>query len=141
MDNFYCKVLEKGKIPIRGTRLSAGFDIFNPSDILLEPYINTSIRTNLIFQPPEGYYIQIKNRSSIVNKENLWVYEGVIDNDFRGNMDIRITNYNNYPYLLVEGQRIAQIILIPYYTKDIIQVNELNEDTERGKGEYGSTGK
>ena len=92
--------------------------------------------------PPEGWYIQGFARSGLSTKHGLAPVNAVpiIDQDYRGEIIIPLHNYSNIPQMITHGDRIAQMAVVPFWQADFEEVSELDE-TERGIGGFGSTGK
>ena len=97
--------------------------------------------TGFAFQPPEGYCGLIYARSGLSTKKGLRPSNGVgvCDEDFVGNYTVALYNDSKETQVIEHGYRIAQLMFIPYYQANLIEVDELTE-TERGEGGFGSTG-
>jgi dUTP pyrophosphatase len=95
--------------------------------------------TGLAFEVPEGFVMLIFARSSVTNKDLMLKNSvGVLDSTYRGELILRFNKLGNETYEI--GERIGQIIIIPYPTLEFEEVDELSE-TKRGEGGFGSTGK
>lgn len=118
----------------------AGYDISSAETVII--YHNTMkvISTKLFVEIPKGYVGIIKSRSGLAVKNNIEVGAGVIDSTFRGELLIKLMNnsFENFP--IVKGDRIAQLLIIPVYLGEAIEVSELS-NTDRGENGFGSTGK
>lgn len=143
------KVLnEKAILPKRGSEQAAGYDLHAcfPDDwgerLELQPHDTVKIPTGLSMEIPEGYYGAIVARSGLATKQGLRPANayGVIDSDFRGGVIVALHNDTDYPQRIYDGDRIAQLLLLPYQTMEFIEVDDLS-DTDRGSGGFGSTGK
>lgn len=119
---------------------SAGFDLAAAESCTLQPFERAKIPTGLAFAVPEGYELNIRNRSGITLKTPLVVYEGTVDSDFRGEVHIIVQNLSNTVFHIYEGERIAQGVISPVMKVEFIQKTHL-DSTERGAGGFGSTGK
>ena len=99
------------------------------------------IGTGLAAAPPYDFWIGIFARSGLATKEGLRPANcvGVIDSDYRGPVKVALHNDSEQRQRIKNGERIAQLILMPFYEIDFHEVDEL-DDTERGEGGFGSTG-
>lgn len=99
------------------------------------------IPTGLCCSIPEGYEIQVRPRSGLAAKNGVTVLNtpGTIDSDYRGEIQIILINLGKKPFVVQNGDRIAQFIVSPVTIGDFTKVSELDE-TERGEGGFGSTG-
>lgn len=135
---------ENAKIPTRGSKESAGMDLYAciDSPIAISPHQTIKIGTGLSLELPNGYFGAIVARSGLSTKKGLAPANkfGVCDSDYRGEYIIPLHNHSNEPQLIYPMERIAQLIIIPYLQVEFIDVNDLTE-TERGDGGFGSTGK
>jgi dUTP pyrophosphatase len=136
---FNVKLLKNGMLPKKIYEQDAGFNLFCPIDIMLKSNVEIQLSLEIILSIPLNYYGQIKNRSSLY-KRKIKVFEGVIDNNYRGEVLLLIKNKNNEDILLNKGDKIAQILISPIYTGTIKEVDYL-DNTDRGEGGFGSTGK
>ena len=121
---------------------SAGFDLkYIGETITIEAGANKLVPTGIKMAIPEGYFLAIYPRSgnSFKHKITLSNAVGVVDSDFRGEINAIIHNLGDKPFEIQEGDRIAQAILHKYEKIRFDFVNELDE-TERGEGGFGSTG-
>lgn len=119
---------------------SAGFDLWAAEGKLLAPFEKAKIPTGLAFAVPDGYELNIRNRSGVTLKTPLVIWEGTVDSDYRGEVHIIVQNLSNEPFMVYEGERIAQGVISPIVRCEFKQVLFLNE-TERGEGGFGHTGK
>ena len=137
------KLNAKATIPTYGTAYSAGADIYALIDGVetIEPGQSKLIHTGLSFAIPEGLVGLVFGRSGMASKRGLAPANkvGVIDSDYRGELMVCLHNHGNTTQTVENGERIAQISFVPYYTANFELVDEL-DDTERGTGGFGSTG-
>ena len=133
-------------MPTKGTFYSAGWDIyFNPSDgvsSVLQPGEHSMLETNVKMAIPVGYVGLLFARSGISIKRDLGLKNmvGVIDSDFRGELKVVLWNTGKESQEIKPGERIAQLVIMPYaFGLQSFEVDEL-DDTERGEGGFGSTG-
>jgi dUTP pyrophosphatase len=131
-------------LPTYGTEYSAGADLYAlPGEkIEIPPHKTVLIHTGLSMEIPEGYAGLIFARSGLASKRGLAPANkvGVIDSDYRGEIMVALHNHSNEAVVVESGERIAQLVITPYIVAAFNQVDEL-EDTVRGEGGFGSTGK
>lgn len=131
------------QIPLRQTPGSAGYDLCAD---LTEPM---TLQPGEIRRVPTGVAISIADpgvvglvyaRSGIASKFGIAPINcvGVIDSDYRGELQVPLTNHGGEPYTIQSGDRIAQLVFAPIYTPALVEVDEL-DDTQRGTGGFGST--
>lgn len=133
----------KHKLPTYETQLSSGMDLrANLEDtIVLKPLERKLIPTGLFIALPPGYEAQVRPRSGLALKHGLTVLNapGTIDADYRGEIGVVLVNLSNEIFEIVDGERIAQMVIAKHETVELLEVETLNE-TERGSGGFGSTG-
>jgi len=125
-------------MPAYQTEGSAGMDLYANSDATIQPQETIFIPTGVHIELPTGYEAQVRPRSGL-SKKGILAYFGTIDNDYRGDIGIVITNLTHKPFLVASGDRIAQLVIAKYERVEWEQVTELS-DTVRGTGGFGSTG-
>ena len=120
----------------------AGYDLRIPVDMVLLPKVTANIPLGLFLEIPVGLVGIIKDKSSMANI-GIITRGGVIDSSFRGELVVCLKNDSEVPVHFLKNQKIAQLILVPYYSFELEEVEALNEltSTERGQGGFGSTGK
>ena len=104
----------------------------------IAPHETIKLPTGWAFQPPEGYMLQILQRSGLANK-GLIPLGGILDEDYTGEVIVIMLNTTDKYLSINNGDRIAQMAIRPYYQGEFELVDELDE-TERGNGGFGSTG-
>jgi len=138
------KLTETAIIPTKGSREAAGFDLYadNEDVIVIEPHDTLLIGTGIAAAVPSGYVGLLFARSGLATKRALRPANcvGVIDADYRGEIKVALHNDSDIQQFIEPHERIAQLSLIPYLTINIKEVSELDE-TERGMGGFGSTGR
>ena len=143
MDVRFKRLNDLAKIPTRGSKFSAGYDLYaaTDEDIQIPPHSTVKIGTGLAMELPVGWFGAIFARSGIAAKRGLRPANcvGVCDADYRNEYIVAIHNDSNETMTVQAGERIAQLILLPYQDIDFKEVNELN-NTDRGLGGFGSTG-
>lgn len=139
------KLKENATLPIYGSDKAAGADLYAYIDgigqVTIEPHTTQKIGTGLAMELPEGYFGAIFARSGLATKQGLRPANcvGVCDEDYRGEYIVALHNDTDEIKVIKSGDRIAQLVLLPYIQCDFIE-DELSE-TERGDGGFGSTGK
>ncbi len=130
-------------LPHYETNASAGMDLrANIEEALtLAPLERTIIKTGLFIELPVGYEAQVRPRSGLAAKKGVTVLNapGTIDADYRGEIGVILVNLSNNPFVVENGERIAQLVISKHERATFIEVSELTE-TERGAGGFGSTG-
>jgi len=144
MDLFVKKISEKAILPSRKTDGSAGFDISACIDVPIEinPSEIVKIPTGIAIKPSEENIALLAfPRSGLASKYGITLANsvGVIDSDYRGEISIPLINNSEKTFIIEPQMRIAQIVIIPIIIPNIIE-SDLNDDTERGKKGFGSTG-
>ena len=138
------KLDPKAKIPEYKTEGASGVDIMAllENKITLDPGESKIIPTGLSIAIPDDLEIQIRPRSGLAAKSNVSVLNtpGTIDSDYRGEIKIILINHGNEKFDIKNGDRIAQMVLVPVLKFKFEEVSKL-DDTIRGSGGFGSTGK
>ncbi len=130
-------------LPHYETNASAGMDLRahleNP--VTLKPLERMIIKTGLFLELPVGYEAQIRPRSGLAAKKGITVLNapGTIDADYRGEIGVILVNLSNEPFVVNDGERIAQMVIAQHERAEWHEVNELSQTT-RGAGGFGSTG-
>ena len=131
-------------LPSYATLLSAGMDLRANLDtpITLRPLERRLIPTGLSIALPEGYEAQVRPRSGLALKKGIGVLNapGTIDADYRGEVKVILVNLSNEDFVINPGERIAQMVVARYEKVEWDEVEVLDE-TERGEGGFGSTGR
>ncbi len=132
------------RTPFYATEKSAGMDLkANISEpIVLEPLGRAVVPTGLFIALPEGTEAQVRPRSGLAAKHGITVLNapGTIDADYRGEVGVILVNLSNVPFTVNPGERIAQMVVARYEKVEWDEVEVLDE-TERGAGGFGSTGR
>jgi len=137
------KLKENAKLPSRGSSAAAGYDLYAclGGDVTVEPHTTEKIGTGLAVAVPEGYFGAVFARSGLAAKEGLRPANcvGVCDADYRGEYIVALHNDTDIPRTVKCGDRIAQLVILPFLPAEFDEVDELDE-TARGAGGFGSTG-
>ena len=140
----FVKLKENAVMPFKSTKYSAGYDLSAAIDntVFIAPHTTVKIGTGLAIQPPEGYFGAIFARSGLATKEGLRPANcvGVADYDYRGEYIVALCNDSDTTRIIEPGQRIAQLVFLPYFDGEFEEVNSLS-DTERSDGGFGHTGR
>lgn len=130
-------------LPNYETIASAGMDLrANLTEpITLQPLERTIVKTGLFIELPIGYEAQVRPRSGLAAKNGITVLNapGTVDADYRGEIGVILVNLSNTPFVIQNGERVAQLIIAKHERAEWIEVEELTE-TSRGAGGFGSTG-
>lgn len=140
------KIINSSKhpLPAYATELSAGMDLrANISEpIVLKPMERRLIPTGIYIALPKGFEAQIRPRSGLAIKKGITVLNapGTIDADYRGEICAILINLSNEDFTIEDGERVCQMIIARHETAEWNEVDVLDE-TERGEGGFGHTGK
>lgn len=142
----FVKLNPNAHIPTKGSKMAAGYDLYAciPKEkmVCIYPHSTVKIGTGLAIQPPEGHFGAIFARSGLATKQGLRPANcvGVADYDYTGEYMVALYNdTNNEAQIVHHGDRIAQLVFLPYTDDEFVEVKSLDE-TERGDGGFGSTG-
>ena len=138
------KLDSRAILPTHGSPDAAGYDLYAclDADVTVPPHVTVQIGTRLSLALPEGTFGAVFARSGLAAKEGLRPANcvGVCDSDYRGEYVVALHNDSDAPRVIRYGDRIAQLVLLPYLPMEFEQVDTLPE-TARGAGGFGSTGK
>ena len=145
METVKVKIINKSNnpTPAYSTDDSPGMDVraFVETPITLNPLERVLVPTGLYMELPKGYQCEIRPRSGLALKKGITVLNtpGTIDADYRGEVGVILINLSNEPFVINNGERICQMVIMNYTKAEWVEVEELN-DTERGAGGFGHTG-
>ena len=140
------KIINKShhQLPAYETIQSAGMDLRAnlEESITLQPMQRCLVPTGLFMALPAGYEAQVRPRSGLAIKKGITVLNapGTIDADYRGEVCVILINLSNEPFVINDGERIAQMVIAKYEQVNWSEADVLDE-TERGAGGFGHTGK
>lgn len=139
------KLYEDAILPTKGSEYAAGYDLyahFEAPIIIIPAHTTIKVGTGIAVEPPQGTFGAVFARSGLATKQGLRPANcvGVCDEDYRGEYIVALHNDTDADKEIASGERIAQLVFIPYITGELIEVDELDE-TKRGAGGFGSTGK
>ena len=141
----FSRLKDGAKVPSCGSNLAAGYDLYACTDcdeITIASGATVKVGTGLAIQPPDGYFGAIFARSGLATKQGLRPSNcvGVCDQDYTGEYMVALHNDSAENQTIHNGDRIAQLIFLPYLPIQFEEVESLDK-TERGSGGFGSTGK
>ena len=140
-----CKIVNQSKHPLLeyATNQSAGMDLRAnlEEEFILAPMARTLVPTGLFIELPVGFEAQIRPRSGLAAKFGVTVLNtpGTIDADYRGEIKVILINLSDTPFIIQDGERIAQMIIASHEQVQWNAVEQLS-DTERGAGGFGHSG-
>jgi dUTP pyrophosphatase len=108
--------------------------------ILISPGERIVAKTGIALEMPPGTWGNIRDRSGLARKSGIHTMSGVLDENYRGELQLVLINLGKRPYEAKKGERLAQLIVSPYTRADIVIVDALT-DTKRGSGGFGHSGK
>ena len=133
----------KHETPQYATALSAGVDLRAniEASITLKPLERTLVKTGLYIALPEGTEAQVRPRSGLAYKKGITVLNapGTIDADYRGEIGVLLVNLSSEPFVIEDGERVAQLVIAKHEVAQWSEVEVLT-GTTRGEGGFGSTG-
>ena len=132
----------EAKLPTKAHEDDAGWDLYSLYDYVINPHETVKVDTGLNFQLPEGTCGAIYARSGLATKQGLRPANcvGICDAGYRNNYIVPLYNDSNEVRIIHKYDRIAQLIIQPFIQSELTEVDNLNE-TERGNGGFGSSGK
>lgn len=145
MEAIRVKILREGaKLPTYGTAEAAGADLYAclENSVTIMPGETVFIPTGIALEVPKGCAGLIYARSSLGSKRGLAPANkvGVIDSDYRGQVMVALHNHGRVEQTISHGDRIAQLLITPVFTPGFVE-SEILDDTDRGSGGFGSTGR
>lgn len=128
-------------LPTQGSKDSACYDVYSIKKYQFCPHESHNVRTGLAFQVPPGFMMDIRPRSGLASRGLIVLNSpGVLDSDYRGELQIIMRNISNRNITVLPGDRVAQIKIDKLVDVEWEEVEELNT-TERGEKGFGSTGR
>ena len=138
------KLSPLAKIPTQGSSVAAGYDLYAATDTIIDiaPHSTVKVGTGLSFALPHGTFAALVARSGIATKRGLRPANcvGICDSDYRGEYIVAVHNDSDEMQSVEPGERIAQMVVLPSFQIDFIEVKDLS-DTERGEGGFGGSGR
>ena len=139
------KLRDGARLPHRGSEFAAGYDLYAAPEsgepVTIAPHTTAMIGTGLAVAIPAGYFGGVFARSGLAAKQGLRPANcvGVIDADYRGECTVALHNDTDEPRIVAPGDRIAQLVVLPFLAAEFEETDALTE-TARGAGGFGSTG-
>jgi dUTP pyrophosphatase len=129
-------------LPVYATDGAAGMDIVAAEELVLAAGTRAAVATGFAIAIPAGYEVQVRPRSGLALKHGITCLNtpGTIDSDYRGEVKIILANLGGEPFPIARGDRIAQLVPAPVQRATLAEVDSL-DDTARGTGGFGSTGR
>ena len=141
----FVKIHPKAQLPIYATEGAAGMDLVNVLEkpLTLQAGERAKVPTGLIIILENGFEGQVRPRSGLAAKHGITLTNciGTVDSDYRGEICCLMINLGNEPYTIEPGERIAQLVISPVIQVDTELIDKIPEETKRGAGGFGSTGK
>lgn len=137
------KLHKDAKLPVYANNAEdSGADVFAIHNYLIAPGERVLVKTGIALVLPDGYECQVRSKSGLALKKGLMVLNspGTVDNGYRGEIGVILYNTSNETQHIEKGDKVAQLVIAPVQQSIFIEVHEINE-TSRGAGGYGSTGK
>lgn len=141
MDLKVKKLTENATIPHYAHPGDAGLDLFSTEQTSIEPSAACLVKTGISLELPAGTEGQVRPRSGLALKHSVTVLNspGTIDEGYRGEVGVILINHGKTVFTIEQGMKIAQLLIKPVVSANVIEVKELS-DTHRGEGGFGSTG-
>lgn len=129
-------------LPAYATDGAAGLDVVAAEALTLAPGARAAVATGFAIAIPHGFEVQVRPRSGLAFKHGITCLNtpGTIDSDYRGEVKVILANLGQAPFEIARGDRIAQLVPAPVQRAILDEVATL-DDTERGTGGFGSTGR
>jgi dUTP pyrophosphatase len=134
------KLTETAQLPTKAHEDDAGFDLYSDTDVVIYPETRRLISTGIAVAIPRGYYGRIAPRSGLAFKNGIDVLAGVVDAGYRNEVGVILINFDDKPFEIKKGDRIAQLIIEKVDPFKIEEVKEFFTNTHRGMGGFGSSG-
>lgn len=134
------KLSDTATIPTRGSEVAAGWDLYASQEVVVPARGKAIIATDIAIAVPVGFYGRVAPRSGMAWKKHTDIGAGVIDADYRGPVGVVMFNHSDEDLQIEVGDRVAQLVIEQISMAPLTEVDSL-DDTERGEGGYGSTGR
>ena len=138
------KLTEGARLPVYGSSQAAGADLcacLGNDTLVIDPHKWAMVPTGIAIALPVGFEAQVRPRSGLAAKKGITVLNspGTVDSDYRGEVRVILINHSDEPFVIKDGDRIAQMV-IARHESACFEVVESLDETERGAGGFGSTG-
>lgn len=136
------KLDNEATLPTRAHDDDAGLDLYANDELMLEPMERRLVATGVAVAIPYGHVGFVLPRSGMASKRGVTVINtpGCVDSGYRGELKVALVNLSDETQVIEKGERIAQLVVMPIDLPKLVEVEEL-DDTERGSGGFGSTGR
>lgn len=142
--DFYLEIeltSENAKIPTRAYSSDAGFDVYSPYDVKIFPGRDKDFELDFKVKFPKGFALIFKEKSGRSIKNKLSIGACVVDSGYEGIVRCHLFNHSkDEPVYIKKGEKVAQFIIVPVWYGNITEVKQINSESERGEGGFGSTG-
>lgn len=144
---FAKKLHPNAHLPVRSHPSDAGMDLrvlfkdYDPPVLILKPGNRALLPTGIAMEIPTGYVGLIWPRSGLAAKHGIDSLAGVVDSGYRGEVHVALINHGDKDFEIHNGDRIAQLLIQKVELDNVLEVEELLDDTDRGTGGFGSTGR
>jgi dUTP pyrophosphatase len=133
------KIDPEVKAPNYANPGDAGMDFYSAENAVIKPSDRRVVKTGVKMAIPEGYVGLFWDKSGLAAKKGIKIMAGVIDSGYRGEVGIVIHNLGKEDFIIEKNMKIAQMLIQPVHSPEVVEVNTLDE-TKRGEGGFGSTG-
>lgn len=141
--NIKLKKLFPGAIlPSYGSAEAAGADLYSMDFVSIQPGNRAMISTGIAIELPIGFEAQVRPRSGLATKSGITIANspGTVDSDYRGEVKVCLINHSFEPFMVREGDRVAQLVIVPIFRARFELVDQL-ASSQRGVAGFGSTGR
>ncbi len=135
------KLDAEAKLPAYAHAGDAGMDFFANEKVTVNPGQIGRVPTGVAIEIPEGYVGLFWDKSGLSMTHGIKVLGGVIDAGYRGELVLGVINLGAETYTFEKGHKVMQLLIQPVAQAELVEVNEIDSDTTRGAGGFGSTGK
>lgn len=137
------RLCENAILPYKTTQGAAGYDLCSVSEVVIPRNQSSVVRTGLQMDIPDGYHVEVRSRSGMAAKHQVFVLNspGTVDSDYLGEVCVILFNAGLHDFHILKGDRIAQAVIQRNEDACFVEVDEIIKHTERGYGGFGSTGK
>ena len=133
-------LIDGARLPKRAYDTDAGLDLYTPIDFTLMPHKHLKVSTGVAMEIPKNFFGMVQAKSGLAAKHGINTFGNVIDSSYRGSISVILINYGDEPLHFGQGDKIAQLIIIPCSLQNLIEVPyEKLSQTERGIKGFGST--
>ena len=125
----------------KGHETDSGYDVrLNTRSLFIKPFATVKLPTGVYLDLPSNYEVQVRPKSGLSSK-GLLIHFGTVDSDYRGEVLVIATNLTREPFELRADEKIAQLVFVKKDIVELEQVGEISNNTTRGTGGFGSTGR